>query len=88
LNLYLKNDNRNRYTWERLNKIKGDKKKYYITLHILEKKATSILCEKQVKIKRYLITLFLRTNILFNNMIIIKNTQKKLLKKIKEKKFK
>jgi hypothetical protein len=69
-------------------KSKEIKKKYYITLHILEKKATSILCEKQVKIKRYLITLFLRTNILFNNMIIIKNTQKKLLNKIKEKKFK
>ena len=69
-------------------KSKEIKKIYYITLHILEKKATSILCEKQVKIKRYLITLFLRTNILFNNMIIIKNTQKKLLNKIKEKKFK
>ena len=68
-------------------KSKEIKKIYYITLHILEKKATSILCEKQVKIKRYLITLFLRTNILFNNMIIVKNT-KKLLNKIKEKKFK
>jgi hypothetical protein len=55
------------------------KKKSYNIAHI-KKKATSILCEKQVKTKRYLITLFPRTNILFNNMIIIKNTHRKIIK--------
>lgn len=56
------------------------KKKSYNIAHIKKKKATSILCEKQVKTKWYLITLFPKTNILFNNMIIIKNTHRKIIK--------